>query len=674
MEGMYRSLIVQLLHKLPDLQRVLDATSKNDNYRSASYTWRVKALRDLLANAVKRLGNRKLTCFVDALDECNDDQVQDMVEYFENLGEHAAQVGSKLYICFSSRHYPHIMVQFGRRLTLEKQPGHERDLQRYVRNKLKARASKEVNDISDEILRKADGVFLWVVLVVKILNKEFKNGRIFAVRRRLQETPDGLSQLFRDLLRRDSEYMDDLRLSVQWILFSRRPLRLEEFYYALVSGLDPTPENLMKRHPESPTVDDMNHFVLSSSKGLAEVSKASENRTVLFIHESVRDYLLKDNGFRELWPELEGDFQSKSHEKLKQCCHSYIFTIEKAGSDLRHEGPDSSPPDAENMLRNLPFLDYATRHVLDHADSAAATMSQDEFIKDLDLGAWIKQWNICQEFKVRHYTENANLLYVLAKKNLARLIQTVRQNDPRIDIVGERYQYPLFAALANSHRDAVRALLYPPGQLPPPGKDVCENLEYGQGFRANEGQTPLAWASDRGYRGVVKLLLDTPGIKLDSRDRLGQTSLLYAAKKGHEAIVQLLVKKGADVESKDKYDRTALWWAAASGHDAIVQLLVRSGADVKSKDIHGRVPLPWAVANGHQAIVQLLVDRGADAKSKDSQGRTPLWSAAANGHRAIVQLLVQNGADVELKDGQGWKPLWWDAAHPSNEIVQLLSA
>ena len=41
---------------------------------------------------------------------------------------------------------------------------------------------------------------MWVVLVVDILNKEFSNGRIFAVKRRLQEIPEKLSDLFRDIL------------------------------------------------------------------------------------------------------------------------------------------------------------------------------------------------------------------------------------------------------------------------------------------------------------------------------------------------------------------------------------------------------------------------------------------------------------------------------------------
>jgi hypothetical protein len=45
----------------------------------------------------------------------------------------------------------------------------------------------------------------------------------FAVRKRLQEIPAGLSELFKDLLKRDNENMDGL-LCIQWILYAKRPL------------------------------------------------------------------------------------------------------------------------------------------------------------------------------------------------------------------------------------------------------------------------------------------------------------------------------------------------------------------------------------------------------------------------------------------------------------------
>lgn len=64
-------------------------------------------------------------------------------------------------------------------------------------------------------------------------------------------------------------------------------------------------------------------FILDSSKGLTEIT-TSKLQKVQFIHESVRDFLLKEDGLSSIWPDLRSNLQGQSHERLKQCCLSYI--------------------------------------------------------------------------------------------------------------------------------------------------------------------------------------------------------------------------------------------------------------------------------------------------------------------------------------------------------------
>ncbi|KAI1170090.1 hypothetical protein F4777DRAFT_570567 [Nemania sp. FL0916] len=363
-EGMYRSLLFQLLKKLPQLQAVLDPdldrTSCFDQDRDGGL-WQIKDLRDLFSNAIGKLKRHQVICFVDALDECSDSQVQDMVEHFEELGESAVKTEGKLYICFSSRHYPTICIRHGRTLTLENQPGHGQDLENYVRNKLQTGRGREAESVRTTLLEKAAGVFMWVVLVVNILNQEYKSGRIFAVKKRLEETPAELSALFKDILRRDNKNMADLLLGIQWILYAKELLTPEEFYFALVSAL--SPESLSEWNHENVTKDDINRFVSSSSKGLAEITK-SESGTVQFIHESVRDFLLKDGGIYELWTDLEPDFQSQSHNQLKLCCYAYLKTDISRYFSFDQELPLAFFQEAEALRRLLLekflFLEYAT--------------------------------------------------------------------------------------------------------------------------------------------------------------------------------------------------------------------------------------------------------------------------------------------------------------------------
>ncbi|KAM4066056.1 ankyrin repeats (3 copies) domain-containing protein [Hirsutella rhossiliensis] len=660
--GMYLSLLFQLLSALPRLLDVfdgpehkvqLDGLHENIVSQSRQAEWPMALLRGLLRSAIARLGLQCLTFFVDALDECDTGQVEEMVEYFEDLGQYAVSSEIRFTVCFSSRHYPHIEIEHGRKLSLEHQEGHEKDIATYIQSKLKVGRSKTAEEIKTEMQAKAGGIFMWVVLVVDILNAEYRGGRIFHVRKRLDALPSELSDLFKEILGRDQRNPRDLQLCVQWILFAKRPLKLEEYYFAAVSGL--SPDVLREWDPEEVTRDDMNRFVLSSSKGLAEATK-SKNAAVQFIHESVREFFLKD-GLQELWPNLTAaEFPGVSHGQLQQCCLAYIKL------DIsNHVPPDKPLPkafsDAAKELRlmaseKFPFLEYATRHMLNHAD--AATDSQDAFLEEFPLQAWINLDNLFEKHEIRRYTQNASLLYILAENNLTRLMRTTLVHHPRINVRGERHQYPLFAALANNHRDAVKTLLQQETTLPQTD-DVSMQLDYGRAFAASKGQTPLHWAFEKGHVALAHLLIAQGELNLDSGGCKKRTPLSWAAEIGHIAGVKLLLGTGlVNVNSRDNSGRTPLSWAIENGHVAIVKLLLDTGqVDIDSRDNSGQTPLSVAATNGHESIIRLLlgtglVDADVDIDSKDNSGRTPLSVAAKNGHEPIIRLLLGTGlVDVD---------------------------
>ncbi|KAI0545354.1 hypothetical protein F4679DRAFT_478587 [Xylaria curta] len=350
-EGMYRSLLLQLLQKSSTSQQeqVFRHYPHLHRVKQGSIKWDNGTLQDIFSKTISQFDQEELICFIDALDECNEDDIIDTIEYFETLASLASKANVVLLICLSGRHYPSIPAKYGITLILEDQEGHSRGLEQYVSHKLNP-SLNDMPEIRDTLLRKSAGVFMWVVLVVNMLNREHQRGRIFAIKKRLNEIPDKLSELFKDMLNRDNENMNEFKLSIQWILFAREPLNPAEYYYALLSGFHERSELGMWDDHEM-TIENMAQYVLTSSKGLAEVTKLSSPRhqvrelgehsgfpeapdtsdldfykslRVQFIHESVQDFLLKDGGINEIWPNLSADFPSYSHDRLKQCCHTYI--------------------------------------------------------------------------------------------------------------------------------------------------------------------------------------------------------------------------------------------------------------------------------------------------------------------------------------------------------------
>jgi hypothetical protein len=226
-------------------------------------------------DVIGNLAADRLTCYADALDEFTEDGVREMVSFFGDLGEHSVAGSTRLYVCFASRHYPHISIDRSESLILEDQNGHKEDISAYVKKKLKISNKSLKAKMSQQIEDRASGIFLWVVLVVRILNDECKQGNIQSVRTRLKDIPTDFGELIQDISHRNklTKYLVPL---LQWILLSRRPLAREELFLALQSI---EMVSLHDSHiPEALTPDNLEKFMLNPSKGLVEMTKGKKAR------------------------------------------------------------------------------------------------------------------------------------------------------------------------------------------------------------------------------------------------------------------------------------------------------------------------------------------------------------------------------------------------------------
>ncbi|KAK1074316.1 hypothetical protein LTR74_001240 [Friedmanniomyces endolithicus] len=669
--GMYRSLLFQLLKGVPGLQTVLDAVDANTTTGTDSSQWMLKTLQNLLSNATRRLGQRQLRLFIDALDECDEQQIRDMVEFFGDLAEDDRENRSRFSICFASRHYPTIDIGNGRRLVLEDDAGHAEDLKKYIQRRLQVGKRKSAGDIHALLQDKANGVFMWIVLVVDILNKEYRQGSVYAVQQRLAEIPSGLSDLFKDLLRRDRARMGDLLLCLQWILFATRPLTREEFYFAMMAGLDHGVDHSTEWvpkpwDPEEITAEDMRLFVLSSSKGLAELTRSKTAPTVQFIHESVRDFLLKDDGLHDLWPELDGQLATSSLEKLKECCSNYLAADLSSCVDSAQELPKASSAEARTLRQQtsakFPFLKYASKEVLHHADEAAHGIDQTPFLRTFDLEKWIYITNIYEVHNNRRHTRSASVVYLLAENNLSRLVEASNRDDFWRRSPDERYQVPVIAAFANGHRAALQKILGDCGAAFIDG--IVKDPGFGKPSQVGLNKDILHWTIEGGNQSLASCLLtlyeNRDVYRIASWDLFYKSALKTAPYQGAEKVIQLLPTHGADITAKNEYYVTALQAASRYGNEKVVQLLLDWGTDVNAQGgLHGNA-LQAACYNGYEKVVQLLLDWGTDA-------------ACYNGYEKVVQLLLDRCADVNAQGGKFGNALNAVCCGSYNsKVVQLL--
>ncbi|GAP88566.1 putative NB-ARC and Ankyrin domain [Rosellinia necatrix] len=662
--GLYRSLLLQLLEARPDLQRLLAKAQ-------VGHPWTIEYLEYLFKTALQGLGDTPLTCLIDALDECEEKQIRDMVAFLSDSGDRR----NRFRVCFASRHYPHITIPTGVDIILEAQNGHGEDIASYLDNRLIIKNGALAKQIRQDIREKASGVFMWVVLVVDILNKEYDAGRMHLLRARIQSLPENLHDLFLNILTRDNNDVNGLILCIQWVLFAERPLKPKELYFAILSGIDP--QNLAVCHSDYISDDPIiKRYILNQSKGLTEstISKDSKDSTIQFIHESVRDFLLKDNGLGKICSDLTENLPGQSHNALRDCCRTYM-DMEAIAE------PEASSH--KEITEKFPFLEYANRGILYHADQAQHhNVCQQSFLRVFPRPKWVKHHNIIEKHKVRRYTSKISLLYILAEAGMPALIRSHPGGQSCFHVEDERYGLPILAAAAKKKREAILAMFdLESEQLTEPSRSnlydkVQKNAEtlfhYRREFKFHKKKDMLHQLIEYGGEGVSLLFFATRECDINVKNQQGETALTLAVKHGFIALLDALILRGADISVINNQKETQLYMAIKLGHTEAVKLLLDNGADITARNNYDNTPLHKASEGRDIEVVKLLLDNGADISAVNCNGNTPLHKASEGRYIEVVKLLLDNGADISAVNYNGNTPLHEASEGRYIEVAKLL--
>ena len=439
-EGMYRSLLHQLMTEYPEFGRVLKLQAWEER------GWPVELLQEHFRDCVLDLGKRTLTCYIDAIDECEHSDMRAMVQSFEDLGNLAVSAGIRLRTCFASRHYPCISMGKVVNLVLDSHQSHQEDIKIYVQDRLGIFEPAHRADLAKRITARAHGAFLWVVLVVQILTDANDRGEINLLQSCLRDVPAGIEKLYDAICGAysggDQRY---LLPTLSLILCAWRPLTPLELYCGVLhTGRDidsatgdgrPSPARLQR-------------FITNATQGLAEVtvpSRGSESGKPLvqFIHESVREYLLT-SGISKLDISSRDNSLGSHHEKLKAWCLEYVTFAgrkNRLSQQLLTAESDVSIASRKQLLDEFPFLSYAVQGLIVHAEAAQnCGITQASFVETFPLSLVIELSNLVLDRDKQDvpYPPSTSAAELFASLDASGLLQLVRAREEHVSRQGER--------------------------------------------------------------------------------------------------------------------------------------------------------------------------------------------------------------------------------------------
>ncbi|EGX50342.1 hypothetical protein AOL_s00076g106 [Orbilia oligospora ATCC 24927] len=691
--GMLRSLLYQICDNDSGayrafLQRFRDKEKKH----AYSWEWREDELEAITLESVAS-STKPVVLLVDALDECDESEVRMVVNFLETLSSVTiASAKNSLNVCLSSRHYPTISMAKKLDLTIEGIAGHNKDIAIYVEAKLRI----DNNDIKYELCKKAEGLFMWVILVVGLLNRAYDDGDIDAVWIRLRELPPDLDAVFSTLLEIDNPEKHQTIFMLEFMLFRRGRLAPIELYYAVKAGTKP---ESLRRHDTSTSLMDkiIKNFIINHSRGLIEVcgnwyyGDDSDTR-VQFIHKTVEDFLLRNNRLQTLHSRMAPDFGGFGDEGIAFSCLEYLRM-----KDLAKEPSLESIPDVEIYLnRNYPFLKYAAENIFYHSEKAESGHQKiiTQLINTPERELVHELISVCDIF--RHdipgrsryqCSQDASLLYAVSIQNYPKLVQTVltlpTSYDVNANAPGGYYGTPLQAAVSIQANDIIQLLL-------DAGADL--NITAGNYFHVLQTAIHCAPMSDEDevLASTLSFLAKLIGAGADvnanggefgtalqaaaaipSRLQRSRYSVYYTMIK----IIRMLLDAGADVNVQGGLYGNALQAAVesiahASGGDKepakeVIKMLLEAGADVNAQGgLYGNVLQATAgfmnvsESGDHfsHELTKILLDAGSDVNAQGGLYGSALCAACAISGFAprqveVAKSLLSAGADVNAQIG-----------------------
>ncbi|ORY04867.1 hypothetical protein BCR34DRAFT_591070 [Clohesyomyces aquaticus] len=300
--GLLRQLLYEIFLQFPETISLLCPERLSDSPQARRAEWTLESLRTAFGKLDLVTSQTKICFFIDGLDEYDGDHLE-LIKTIRELS-----VFKNIKLCVSSRRWPCFEDAFGKdplhRLYLEDLT--REDIRQFAHDNLLKELPSGIGveqkpaylSMIDAITSKAQGVFLWVFLVVRSLRNGISNGdNVSTLQRRLEEIPADLELFFEKIIESvDRVYRRQLAVTFRVALAAPNPMNL--FAYWLLDEEEGWTRCALNNGASCSVIEiiqsetTMSRRLYGRYKGLLEAVGTPGTKTVNFLHRTVRDYLM----------------------------------------------------------------------------------------------------------------------------------------------------------------------------------------------------------------------------------------------------------------------------------------------------------------------------------------------------------------------------------------------
>jgi hypothetical protein len=367
--GLLHALLLQLLTHIPELYlRVLprfhNLTMRSTYLSSNQSIWTEVELQAAFSDILKVTSvSAKILCLVDGLDECEDKNLRQARDFLLLLAASAISPGLRFKVLCASRPENAIELKFSSYSSLKIQDFTYWDVNTYVTqrlNELVCNLHPEdgavnfspnlISELVNDVVWKAEGVFIWARLVVAELIMAIEDGdNATELNRRLEQLPSELQELYARILSKISLQSRHQTFNFLQALVSFKHIPWgHSNLLEMVLAIQPSKEALTSPILSMDETDRVaacirtKKVLQSKCRGFITVPILHDNwsrEEVLFkfctgyvsVHKTVQDYLITNGSMASVWSGISLDLLEDKYEQLV----AYLFRVLKSTYDVQ---------------------------------------------------------------------------------------------------------------------------------------------------------------------------------------------------------------------------------------------------------------------------------------------------------------------------------------------------